>query len=56
MYIARQRVEEQTVYRVVDAESAGALESLTQDERQAAGMAVERVREATKTDEQEGHG
>lgn len=54
VYIARQRVQEETVYRVVDAESAAALESLTPQEQQAARDAVERIREATQ--EQEGHG
>ena len=54
VYIARQRVQEETVYRVVDAESAAALEGLTQQEQQAARDAVERIREATQ--EQEGQG
>ena len=56
VYIARQRMQEETVYRVVDAESAKALEGLTQEERQAAQAAVKRIQEATKTDEQEGQG
>lgn len=56
VYIARQRVDDQTVYRVVDAESAEALESLTQSERQAAQQAVEIIRSATQADEQEGQG
>ena len=56
VYIARQRVQEETVYRVVDAESAAALENLTQQEQQAAREAVDRIREATKTQDQEGHG
>ena len=54
VYIARQREEERTVYRVVDAESASALEGLTQEEQQAARGAVEIIREATRADEQEG--
>ncbi len=54
VYIARQRVQEETVYRVVDAESAAALESLTPQEQQAARDAAERIREATQ--KQEGHG
>ena len=56
VYIARQRVEGQTVYRIVDAESAGALESLTPEEQQAAREAVARIREATKNNDQEGQG
>ena len=56
VYIARQREQEETVYRIVDAESAKALESLTDEERAAAQAAVERIREATKTNEQEGQG
>jgi poly-gamma-glutamate synthesis protein (capsule biosynthesis protein) len=56
VYIAKQREQEQTVYRVVDAESAKALEALTQEERQAAQAAMQRIREATQTDNQEGHG
>lgn len=56
VYIARQRVDEQTVYRVVDAESAKALEGLTAEEQQAAKAAVTLIREATKTDDQEGQG
>lgn len=56
VYIARQREKEETVYRVVDAESAKALEGLTQEEREQAKAAVERIREATKTPEQEGQG
>ena len=56
VYIARQRVQEQTVYRVVDAESAAAVEGLTEQEREAARGAIEIIREVTQTDEQEGHG
>ena len=56
VYIARQRVQEETVYRVVDAESAKALEMLTPEEQQAAQAAVQRIREATQTDNQEGQG
>ena len=56
VYIARQRVQEETVYRVVDAESAKALEALTQEEQQAAQAAVQRIREATQADEREGEG
>ena len=56
VYIARQREEERTVYRVVDAESAKALEELTDEEQQAAQAAVQRIREATRADEQEGQG
>lgn len=56
VYIARQRVEEETVYRVVDAESADALERLTAEEQQSAREAVELIRKATQADEQEGQG
>ena len=56
VYIARQRVSDETVYRVVDAESAAALGTLTESERQAAQGAVEIIRKATQTDEQEGQG
>ena len=56
VYIARQREQEETVYRVVDAESAKALEALTQEEREAARNAVELIRSATQADEQEGEG
>ena len=56
VYIARQREQEEMVYRVVDAESGDALKELTQQEQQAARAAVERIREATKTEDQEGQG
>lgn len=56
VYIARQREQEETVYRVVDAESAEALKSLTQQEQQAAREAVALIRSATQADEQEGQG
>ena len=56
MYIARQRENDETVYRVVDAESAAALDTLTDSERQAAQDAVEIIRRATQADEQEGQG
>ena len=56
VYIARQREQEQTVYRVVDAESAKALEKLTDEQREAARAAVELIRSATQADEQEGQG
>lgn len=54
VYIARQREEGQAVYRVVDAESAQALEALEESERQAAREAVEIIRSACR--EQEGQG
>ncbi|MBE5798573.1 MAG: CapA family protein [Clostridiales bacterium] len=56
VYIARQRVEGENVYRVVDAESETALQALTEQEQQAAREAVELIRRATQADEQEGHG
>ena len=56
VYIARQRENDETVYRVVDAESAAALDTLTDSERQAAQDAVEIIRRATQADEQEGQG
>lgn len=56
VYIAKQREQEEMVYRVVDAESMKALEMLTEEEKQAAQAAVQRIREATQTDNQEGHG
>ena len=56
VYIARQRISDETVYRVVDAESAAALDTLTDSERQAAQDAVEIIRRATQADEQEGQG
>ncbi|MGN0774463.1 MAG: CapA family protein [Candidatus Ventricola sp.] len=56
VYIARQRVSDETVYRVVDAESAAALAALTESEQQAAREAVEIIRKATQADEQEGQG
>ena len=55
VYIARQRISDETVYRVVDAESAPALERLSQAEREAAQRAVQLVRDAT-ADGQEGQG
>ena len=48
VYIARQREENKAVYRVVDAENAQALSSLTQEEQQAAQQAVEIIRRATQ--------
>lgn len=56
VYIARQREQEEFVYRIVDAESAKALESLTEEERQAARAAVELIRDTTGSGEQEGQG
>lgn len=56
VYIARQRVQEEIAYRVVDAENAKVLQSLTQEERQAAQAAVELIREVTGSGEQEGQG
>lgn len=56
VYIARQRENDETVYRIVDAESAAALETLTESEQQAAREAVEIIRRATQADEQEGQG
>ncbi|MGN0997376.1 MAG: CapA family protein [Candidatus Ventricola sp.] len=55
VYVACQREQGETVYRVVDAESAPALEPLTQTEREAAQQAVRIVRDAT-ADGQEGQG
>ena len=54
VYIARERRENAAVYRVVDAENAKALESLSETERQAAQEAVEIIRRATQ--EQGGQG
>ena len=56
VYIARQREQEETVYRVVDAESAKALEKLTDEQQEAARAAVDLIRSATQADEQEGQG
>lgn len=56
VYIARQRENDETVYRVVDAESSAALSTLTQSEQEAARGAVEIIRRATQADEQEGQG
>lgn len=56
VYIARQRENDEIAYRVVDAESAAALSTLTQSEQQAAREAVEIIRSATQADEQEGQG
>ena len=56
VYIARQREQEKMVYRVVDAESAKALDALTDEQKEAARQAVELIRSATQADEQEGHG
>lgn len=56
VYVARQRESDETVYRVVDAESADALGGLTQGEQDAAREAVEIIRRATQADEQEGQG
>lgn len=56
VYIARQRQDENMVYRVVDAESASALSTLTPSEQQAARAAVELVRKATQSEDQEGQG
>ena len=56
VYIARQREQEETVYRVVDAENAKALENLTQEQQEAARAAMELIRSATRADEQEGQG
>ena len=54
VYIARQRVDDAVVYRVVDAEDAQALSELTEEERQAAQEAASIIREATQ--QQEGQG
>ena len=54
--LARQREQEETVYRVVDAESAKALEKLTDEQQEAARAAVDLIRSATQADEQEGQG
>ncbi|MGN0776534.1 MAG: CapA family protein [Candidatus Ventricola sp.] len=56
VYIARQRENDETVYRIVDAESAAALSTLTESEQEAAREAVEIIRRATQADEQEGQG
>ena len=55
VYVACQREQGETAYRVVDAESAPALERLSQAEREAAQRAVQLVRDAT-ADGQEGQG
>ncbi len=54
VYIARQQKDGETMYRVVDAESAEALQQLTAQEQNAAREAVEQIRRATG--EQEGQG
>jgi len=56
VYIARQRQDDHMVYRVVDAESASAMEMLAPGEQQAARAAVDLVREATGSEDQEGQG
>lgn len=56
VYIARQREEGDTVYRVVDAENSRQLELLEESERQAAQAAVEHIRSVTAAGEQEGQG
>lgn len=56
VYIARQRVEGENVYRVVDAESSAQLEALEAGERQAAQAAVEHIRSVTTAEGQEGQG
>jgi len=54
VYIARERIENAAVYRVVDPENTQAMETLSQAERQAAMEAAELIRSITQT--QEGHG
>lgn len=54
VYIARERIENAVIYRVVDPENAQAMESLSDAERKAAGEAAEIIRSTTQT--QEGHG
>ena len=56
VYIASQREDGGRVYRVVDAESSGQLESLEESERQAAQAALEHIRSVTAADGQEGQG
>ena len=56
VYIARERRENEAVYRVVDAENAQALAALSQQEAQAAQKAVEIIRQATSREELEGQG
>lgn len=58
VYVARQRQESQTVYRVVDTDNAEAIASLTEAERTAARAAAEGVREITgqQRREEEGQG
>jgi len=56
VYVARQREDGQTVYRVVDAEDRQMLEKLEESEQSAAQAAVELIRSVTAADEQEGQG
>ena len=56
VYIARQREDGDTVYRVVDAEDRQKTEKLEESEQRAAQEAVELIRSVTAGDEQEGHG
>lgn len=56
VYIARQREDGDTVYRVIDAENSGRLKALEETERQAAREAIEIIRDATMQSGQEGQG
>ena len=56
VYVARQREQGRTVYRVVDAENAQALSALGEEEQKAAAAAVEIIRSATAVEGQEGQG
>ena len=56
VYVAQQREDGQTVYRVVDVENAAAMERLTASEREAASQAAQIIRDVTGQDEQGGEG
>ena len=58
LYIASQREEGETVYRVVDVENVAAMAALQEDEREAAKQAAQAVREITgqSAREEEGQG
>lgn len=56
VYIAQERRDNALIYRVVDAENAKALGSLSETERQSAQEAAQIIHKATQGDEQGGHG
>lgn len=56
VYIARQSEDGKAKYRIVDAESEAALSLLDEAEQENARRAMERIKNVTRTDDQEGQG